>query len=289
MFYRLVNAYTRQFSFPSRGLKYFLRLAKWLNIADRVYKKKLPDGFCMNLNPTEHIQQQLFWYGSYEKELGNLIRKVLKPGDVFLDIGANIGYFSLLAATKQTSSTVVSFEPVKNVFESLKENVQINDIKNIVTINAALGDTNEEKEIFISARENQGMSSFKQPENFSGTKEKVKVLCVDDWFNSFALPKVDLVKIDTEGSELSALKGMRQVLERFKPLVIVEVNPATLGMFGLSSHDILNYLKQLNFEAFLILEDGSPGKAVKEINSTMNVLFIHNDKMKDYSTLFNKK
>ena len=289
MFYGLVNAYTRQFSFPARGLKYFLRLAKWLNIADKIYKKKLPEGFYMNLNPAEHIQQQLFWYGCYEKELGDLIKKVLKPGDVFLDIGANIGYFSLLAATNQTSSTVVAFEPVKDIFEDLKENVRINEIKNLVAVNAALGEKNEEKEIFISAKDNLGMSSFKQPGNFSGRKEKVKVLCVDDWFKSFALPKIDMVKIDTEGSELSVLKGMKQVLEQYRPLIILEVNPETLGMFSLSSNDILNYLKQLNFEAFLILEDGTLLKAVKKIDSTINVLFIHNDKMTDYGTLFNRQ
>ena len=288
MFYKLVSAYTRQFSFPYRGLKYFLRIAKWLNIADKIYKKKLANGFFMYLNPTEHIQQQLFWYGHYEREIGDLIRKVLKPGDVFLDIGANIGYFSLLAATKEASSTVVAFEPVKELFDKLQENVSLNKVKNVIAINAALGEINEEKEIFLSGPDNLGMSSFQPSENFSGKAEKVKVLCVDDWFKTFGLSKIDLIKIDTEGSELAVIKGMKQVLSQFKPLIIVELNPETLAMFKLTSQDILDYLNNLNFDAFIILDSGALLKAGEKIDQTRNVLFVHRNKKMQNNQLFNQ-
>jgi len=68
MFYKLMNVYTRNFSFPHRGLKYFLKAANSLGIANKTYKKKLDGNFYILVNPTEHIQQQLFWYGYYEKE-----------------------------------------------------------------------------------------------------------------------------------------------------------------------------------------------------------------------------
>src|SRR5687768_15349578 len=144
MFYKLLNAYTRQYSFPYRGLKYFLKTAKWLGIANKTYKKKLPEDFYMLLTPSEHIQQQLFWYGYYEKPLGDLIKKILQPGNVFLDIGANIGYFSLLAANNEPTSKIISFEPVKKLFRDLEENISINNIKNITALNVAIGDMNEE-------------------------------------------------------------------------------------------------------------------------------------------------
>ena len=176
MFYKLLNVYTRNFSFPHRGLKYFLKAANSLGIANKTYKKRLHDSFYLLLNPTEHIQQQLFWYGYYEKELGILLKKILRTNDVFLDIGANIGYFSLLAATNSPSSKVISFEPVNELFKKLNENISINSIQNITPVNAGVGETNEEKEIFLSANNNLGMSSFQQPENYSGSKEKVKVV-----------------------------------------------------------------------------------------------------------------
>jgi FkbM family methyltransferase len=289
MFYKLMNVYTRNFSFPHRGLKYFLKAANSLGIANKTYKKKLDDNFYMLLNPTEHIQQQLFWYGDYEKELGLVVKKILKANDVFFDIGANIGYFSLFAANHSPSAKIISFEPANEIFQKLSENISINNIKNITTVNAAVGEINEEKDLFLSAPDNMGMSSFRKPENYSGKQEKVNVVAIDDWFKTSGLTKIDLIKLDIEGSELAALKGMRSVLEEQRPVLIVEINPETLLLFGLKPLDICNYLNQLNFDGFLISENGRLEHLnSNEINQTINVLFIHKDKKDAYSKLFNK-
>ncbi len=289
MFYKLLNVYTRNFSFPQKGLKYFLKVAKSLGIADKPYKKRLHNIFYMLLNPTEHIQQQLFWYGCYEKELGDLLKKMLRPNDVFIDIGANIGYFSLFSATISPSIKVISFEPVKDLFQKMKENFSINNTKNIVAINAAAGEINEQGELFLSAPDNLGMSSFQQPENYSGRKEKVELVAIDDWFRKSGLTKIDLVKLDIEGSELAALKGMRRVLEEQRPALIVEINPETLSLFGLKPLNIYNYLNQFNFDGFLISENGGLQHLnSSEISQTVNVLFIHPDKKNAYPELFNK-
>jgi len=288
MFYKLLNVYTRNFSFPHRGLKYFLKAANSLGITNRTYKKRLLGNFYMLLNPTEHIQQQLFWYGYYEKELGDLLKKIVRPDDVVIDIGANIGYFSLLVANNIPSVNVISFEPVKDLFQSMNENISLNDFKNISTINAAVGEINEEKELYISAFDNLGMSSFKQPENYSGKKERVKVVTIDNWFKTSGLSKIDIIKLDIEGSELAALKGMKDILQKQKLVLIVEVNPETLSMFSVKPSDICDYLKQLNFEGFIILENArlEPLRKI-EINKTTNILFIHYEKMSIYPELFN--
>jgi len=289
MFYKLLNVYTRNFSFPHRGLKYFLKAANSLGIANRMYKKRLHGIFYMLLNPTEHIQQQLFWYGYYEKEVGDLLKKIVKPGDVFLDLGANIGYFSLLVASNSPSVKVISFEPVAGLFQNMNDNIFLNNSKNITTVNAAVGEMSEEKELFVSAPDNLGMSSFHQPENYSGKKERIKVETIDDWFKTSGLAKIDIVKLDIEGSELAALKGMKEVLQKQKPVLIVEINPETLSMFNLNPSDVVVYLKQLNFEGFLIFEnDGLEHLNQQEIDQTTNVLFIHNEKINSYPGLFNK-
>jgi FkbM family methyltransferase len=280
MFYKLLNVYTRNFSFPYRGLKYFLKAAKSLGIANKTYKKRLHNNFFMLLNPTEHIQQQLFWYGYYEKELGDLLKKLIKPDQLFIDIGANLGYFSLLVATSSPSVKVISFEPVDDLFRKINENISVNNVKNIVPIHAAVGEKDEEKELFISAADNSGMSSFQEPENYSGAKEKVKVVTLDDWIKTSRVSKVDIIKLDIEGSELAALNGMKEVLQNFKPLVIVEINPETLALFDLKPLNIYNYFKQLGFVGFFILENGF----VKELRQTehrqtINVLFAHQEKI----------
>ena len=69
---------------------------------------------------------------------------------MFLDIGANIGYFSLLAANHSPAVKIISFEPAKEIFQKLSENISINNIKNITTVNAAVGEINEEKDLFLS-------------------------------------------------------------------------------------------------------------------------------------------
>jgi len=289
MFYKLLNVYTRNFSFPHRGLKYFLKAANSLGIANRTYKKRLHDRFYMLLNPTEHIQQQIFWYGYYEKELGYLLKKIVKPEDVFLDLGANIGYFSLLVANNSPSVKVISFEPVAGLFQNMNDNISLNNIKNISTVNAAVGEISEENELFVSAPDNLGMSSFHQPENYSGKKEKVKVVAIDDWVKTSGLSKIDVIKLDIEGSELAALKGMKEVLQKQKPVLIVEVNPETLSMFNLKPSDIYDHLKQLHFEGFLILENAKLEHLNHvEINQTTNALFIHKDKKRKYPELFDK-
>ena len=286
MFYKLLNVYTRNFSFPYRGLKYFIKAANLLGIANRDYKKRMHDKFYMLLNPTEHIQQHLFWYGYYEKELCELLMKIVRPGDVFLDLGANIGYFSLLVASTSPSAKVISFEPVRDLFQKMNDNILLNKIGNVSTINAAVGEINEEKELFVSDPDNAGMSSFHQPENYSGKKEKVKVVSIDEWFKTSGLPGVDLVKIDIEGSELAALRGMKEILQTQKPVLIVEINPETLSMFSLKPSDIYDYLKQLHFEGFLILENGRLEHLPQpEISQTANVLFIHHEKMNDYKKI----
>ena len=287
MFYKLLNAYTRQFSFPHRGLKFFLKTAKWLGISNKTYNKKLASNFYMQVNPSEHIQQQLFWYGHYEKEIGDLINEILQPNDVFLDVGANIGYFSLLAAIHQPSAKIISFEPVTTVFKLFEENISLNNVSNITTINAAVGEKDDEREIYISTEDNTGMSSLQKPENYSGKKERVKVIEIDSWFRSSGLSKIDLVKIDIEGSELSALKGMNDALLNFKPLIIVEINPDTLRLFNHGSVDIINLLKQLGFDGFLISKTGKLETTNKNLlQNACNVLFIHNEKIKLYDHLF---
>jgi FkbM family methyltransferase len=287
MFYKLLNAYTRQFAFPHRGLKYFLKAAKWFGLADKTYNKKLANNFYMRVNPTEHIQQQLFWYGYYEKELGDLIRKTLKAGDVFIDIGANIGYFSLLAAKHQPTAKIFSFEPVSSLFKQFEENISINGFKNIIAVNAAVGERNDEREIYISGDDNKGMSSFEKPENYSGKTETVKVVEFDDWVNKSGFYKIDLIKIDVEGSELFALKGMSETFKNFKPLIIIEINPQTFRHFNFTGTDILNYLNGFGFSSFLISKAGELISISEYIaEDTNNVLFVHRERMRVYDYLF---
>lgn len=279
MFYKLLNYYVQKFSFPKRGLKYFLKFMHFFGIADKVYLKKLPGNIFMNLKPKEHIQQQLFWYGHYEKPLEIVLNKLLRPDSTFIDIGANIGYFSLLAARSAPEGKIVAFEPVSYLFEALEKNVALNNIVNIQPAKIAISEKNESRLIYLSAEDNTGMSSFCKPENYSGKSETVKVLSLDSWFAGSGLSKIDIIKIDVEGNELAVLKGMKRVMEICRPHMLLEVNPETLSHFSLTPADVINFATGLSYKPFVITDSG---KLIQMdngiITETMNFVLIHTAK-----------
>ena len=286
MFYQLLNLYVQKFSFPKRGLKYFLKIMRFTGVADKVYRKKLPGNIIMNLKPEEHIQQQLFWYGNYEKPLGTVLKNLLQPDSTFLDIGANIGYFSLLAARFASEGKIIAFEPVSYLFEALEKNVALNNFIVIHPVKAAIGEKEEERIIYLSAADNTGMSSFQKPENYSGNYEMVKVLSLDSWFAGSGLIKADIIKIDVEGNELAVLKGMKGIAQHFQPHILLELNPETLSLFNLTPADLLGYITSLSYKPYRITVEGK----LVSINShntmeTINVALIHTEKINTISNL----
>lgn len=276
MFYKLLNSYVRRSGFPKRGLKYFLKGMRSLGIADKIYQKKLPGGILMNVNPVEHIQQQLFWYGYYEKPVGDMLQQRLQPGSIFIDAGANIGYFSLLAAKQATQGRVIAIEPVSATYKALKENIALNKFTNIEALNLAVGDKEEIRTIYLSDTANTGMASFQQPYNYAGETETVNTVTIDNLVEKLQLPKVDMVKIDVEGNELAVLKGMTQTIEKCKPTILLELNPHTLLRFGHTPADVLSFITSLYYEPFILSEKESPVKLdTTIITDTADLLLVH--------------
>lgn len=285
MFYKLVNTYVQRFGFPHRGLKFFMRIMRFLGISGKIYTKKLPEKILIRLRPEEHIQKELFWYGYYEKPVGIILKKMLKPGDVFVDVGANIGYFSLLVANQSSQNKIIALEPVSYLFNALKENISLNKFNNIEALNLAAGYKEETRLIYLSKTDNTGMSSFQQPENYSGKSETVKVVTLDSLARNLKLQKVDLIKIDVEGSELFVLKGMTEIITLFQPSIVLELNPETLSYFSISPADVLTYISHFSYNAFVITDSGNLKKiAPIEITETINLLLIHTAKS---GTIFN--
>lgn len=258
---------------------------KVLGIAGKTYQKKLSGNIFINVNPEEHIQQQLFWYGYYEKPTGLILNKLLKPDSVFVDIGANTGYFSLLAACQATRGRVIAFEPVSFLYNALQANVALNKFDNIEMVKLALGEKEENRIIYLSGPDNEGMSSLSQPENYSGKSEMVKVSTLDKWTAYKEIKKIDVIKIDVEGSELSALKGMKETISRFHPYIIIELNPHTLNYFSLTPADVLSFVSEISYEPFILSEKQPLEKLEnKNISDTADLLLVHSSKSRAMKT-----
>jgi len=282
--YKLINFYTQRFSFPHRGWKYFRRLLKSWRISNKEYRKKIFNGLYMLVTPSEHIQQQLFWYGYYEKPISLLMEKVTKAHSIVLDIGAHIGYFTLVAAKIAKNGRVYAFEPVAKVFQRLQKNIAENNLSNAITVHAAVGEAGNDSLIYISNEDNMGMSSLRPPENFSGFTQPITVMSIDEWIKKTGIDKVDVIKLDVEGSELFALQGMKQTLTNLKPVMIVEINAATLAYFDLTPGEVVHFVLDLGYLCFNVTSNGFLERISNE-RVAENVAFIHSEKLEQFTYL----
>jgi len=238
----------------------------------------------MFVTPSEHIQQQLFWYGYYEKPVSMLVEKLTKANSVVLDIGAHIGYFTLVAAKIAKSGKVYAFEPVTKVFQRLQKNVAENNLSNAITVHAAAGESGNDSLIYISTEDNMGMCSLRPPENFSGRTQPVTVISVDEWIQQTGIDNVDVIKLDVEGSELFALQGMKQTLISLKPVMIIEINPDTLAYFDLAPGEVVHFVLDLGYVCFNVASNGFLER-IRNERFAENVAFIHSEKLEQFNYL----
>lgn len=216
------------------------------------------------LKPHDHIQKTILWYGFYEKESILTWEKFVKPDSVVIDIGANIGYYSLVAANIAKTCAVHSFEPVTENFLALENNIKLNELTNVVVNNVGISDVETSAKFFISSDENIGMSGMKPAENFSGISEIKQVTTLDNYVAVNNLPKVDLIKIDIEGNEMNALKGMANVLKKYKPVLFIEIINEHLIKFDTSADEVYSFLRSLNYVAYEIVSANN----LREIKNT---------------------
>ncbi len=196
-----------------------------------------------------------------EKNEADVFKREIKSGDIVLDIGAHIGYYTLLAAKLVgDNGKVYAFEPDPNNFECLKKNVEQNDYKNVVCVNKAVSDKTGKTELFFS--EETDNSQIVNPQD--GTKSiVVDVISLDDFFDKDQ--HVDFIKIDIEGSEGKALDGMLNLIQKNKTVKILsEFFPDRLK-FAIDAKSYLEMLENLGFRFYDVNKlDGSSEPITKE-------------------------
>lgn len=189
--------------------------------------KRFPEGFVMELDLSEIIDNQLF-YNYHEHETEIAFREYLKEGMNVIDIGANIGYYTLLASKLVgNKGKVYSFEPTSKI-DIFKKNISLNpDLQNIAPYNIAIGNFNGSKLMNIR-------SSYKIA---APTKEYTDLKDMYDWwgkysektqfkFNTvdhFKFKKIDFIKIDVDGAEKEVIEGMLKTIKRDKPIIVAEI------------------------------------------------------------------
>lgn len=233
----------------------------------------------IELNPSDYIEKILFITGEYENNLVELLNKVLKKGDCFLDIGANIGYFSLIAANiVQNEGVVYSFEASDKTFQKLERNIELNRINNLKLFNFAVSNKEESLTFNIQKDGNSGMSSFRKLDGYKAESITINAKPIDYFLNEMS--KIKLIKMDIEGAEGMVIEGMQNLINRDRPFITLELVDKYLIQLGYSAQNIIEKLKQLNYQIYFL---DFPLKMVSEApKEQCNILCIPNEVVPDF-------
>jgi FkbM family methyltransferase len=199
------------------------------------------------------IASALFWRGlpGWEAETFAVLHRVLPHVRVFFDVGASTGVFTLVAALEDPARRVFAFEPTPDMSAGLARNVALNEAGNVTRVEAAVCDHDGRTEMFIPPGESlpfgaSTLPTFREP----GTRLGVAALRLDTFVEREGIGRVDLVKLDTEGTETEVLAGARHVLERDQPLILCEV------LHGLTEAGLHAALDPLGYRYFAITRHG---------------------------------
>lgn len=231
------------------------------------------------VNLSDHIGSQIFWYGRYSVDVLSLADRLLQRADVVLDVGANLGEFSVFAAKRVPDGVVHAFEPAQKLFSLARRNIEANGFNQAHVHGVGLSDHPGKFPIYkattcgADGSVNDGLNSL-----FNGAglevSETIEVVRLDDWCGQHRVARLDLIKMDIEGAELSALKGGEKILRRLKPKMIVEVNETTCQRAGYRSRDLVDYIVGLGYEILNIDQRGQT-HAPSDLNAvSRNVLCI---------------
>jgi len=201
---------------------------------------------------SDRIQRQM-WLGCYERHVHRMIVALLKPGSVFLDIGANIGYHSYFAAgLTGADGAVHAFEPDPDVYTRLIRNLSSFPWANAE--NAAVWHTGAQLEFeksFVNGECGWGVLTAIRDCN-RGQRITVRGVSIDEWNALVKLSSLDLVKLDSEGAELHVLHGAQATLQKFRPAILLEVSAPLLIQGGSSAAELVAELRDLNYSVFIL-------------------------------------
>lgn len=198
------------------------------------------------------ISRELAVYHIHEPNATGLFRNYVKEGMHVVDIGSNLGYYALLAATLVgPKGRILAIEPEPQNYKLLTMNMIANHIQNIDTVQCAVGSKNGTSELYLTKTLNT--NSLIPPVDGSAIASiQVKVKTLDALLAELDFPKVDFVRMDIEGGEIAVIKGMQNTLKQYKPAILIELHRDRVGTDSIVK--LLKSLKAFGYDAECIID-----------------------------------
>ena len=210
-------------------------------------------GFEMRLDLTDWVDQHIFATGDYEPMTGRAIDALLGSGQCAVDVGANVGYFSLLMSRRVGErGTVLAFEPVPGTRRRLEQNVALNSDSQVEVRAEAVGASVAEVELHLGTATHSGVASLRPIDGSEGAL-RVPQTTLDAALGD---RRPTLLKIDVEGAEAGVLDGAEDLLERASPDLVLEVSAQFLPEFGETGRSLCDRLLSRGYAMYRIDWDG---------------------------------
>lgn len=215
------------------------------------------DGARLRCRPPDLIQTYITLFGVWEPDLSALIEERLRPGDVFVDVGANIGYFSVMAGRRVgATGSVVAIDALPSIFDELQHNLQLNGIADRTrAVNRAVSDRAGEVRIHAGPAHNRGLATT-VPNTRAHFEQVVTVPSapLSELLTPEEMRRCRLVKIDVEGGEPAVLAGLTGFLRQCSPDAefLLELSPAWWPDASLTPEDAIKPLRDAGFKTYVM-------------------------------------
>lgn len=226
------------------------------------------NGIKMNLN-ISNLVDHCIYFSTEQNAIDRFIHH-LKPNDTVFDIGANIGYTTLLFSKKCNDGYIYSIEPSKELFKTVEDHLKLNEVTNVKVLNIGLGEKEKKVQLYKVSENNSGMNRVLEEENVPFNSESILIKTLDDVVKEQGLSKVNAIKIDVEGYEYNILKGAYNTLKESHPTLLIEIDDVNLKEQYSSPLEIFKFLFDLGYSIF-------EADTMKKIDSERDYTGVHFD------------
>jgi FkbM family methyltransferase len=272
---RILNDSVREILIDESGVAFKIQAKDWQKKAYHIYMEVFPKDY-------GSAPAIALCTGAYEPEELDMVSRLMSymPEGTFLDIGANLGWYSLNVRKQYPSAQIYAFEAVPNIFKRLKKNLEWNKIEDIYCIDRGVFKENTTLPFYFDCVETSSSSMADLREHPETERVDCKVGRLDDLVQEYHIASVDFIKCDVEGSELFVYQGGQESIRQHKPVIFSEMLRKWSAKFGYHPNDIIDLLQGMGYECFVTDEDTTLKKFGRVTDDTVetNYFFLHTQK-----------